>query len=48
MKVRFFEASVMNLDRIEREINEFCKDKEVVKIDMIEISELIIAMVVYR
>lgn len=48
MNVKFFEASAMNLDKLEREINEFCKNKEVIKIDMLEISDLIIAMVVYK
>jgi len=48
MKVKFFTASVMNLDGIEKEINNFCKDREIIKIDMVEISDLVITMVVYK
>jgi len=46
--VKFFTTSVMGLDRMEREINEFCKDKEVVNVMMQECSQLIVVMVFYR
>jgi len=47
-QVKFFTSSIMNLEEMEEKINEFCKKHEIIKVDMIEISELIIIMVVYK
>jgi len=48
VQVKFFYSSFMNIDKMEAEINKFCKEYEVLKVDMIELSKLVIIMVVYR
>ena len=46
--VKIWTTSIMGLDDMEREINEFCKGREVVNVTIQECSQLIVVLVFYK